>query len=163
MGEELSWSRADAREFDRRAVEDYGIPSAVLMENAGRGASDWIIAHAEELGLSEASPVVVLCGPGNHGGDGFVLARHLAIAGFTVTIVEIGAQNSVRPDRELFKAACHRMGLVASNSHEAFGEGGALADSGGPELWVDSVLGTGFQGPMREALKAEMELVRASL
>jgi NAD(P)H-hydrate epimerase len=163
MGEELSWSRADAREFDRRAIEDYGIPSAVLMENAGRGASDWIIAHAEELGLSETSPVVVLCGPGNNGGDGFVLARHLTIAGFTVTVVEIGAQGSVRPDRELFKAICLRMGLVALTAKEAFGEGGALAESVEAPLWVDSVLGTGFQGPMREALNTEMELVRDAI
>jgi NAD(P)H-hydrate epimerase len=134
MGEERFWSRADAREFDRRAAEDYGIPSAVLMENAGRGASDWIIAHAEELGLGEASQVVVLCGQGNNGGDGFVLARHLTLAGLKTIIVEVGPQNRTRADRELFKSVCHRMGLVSLSLREAFGPAGILCDSAGVHL-----------------------------
>ena len=163
MAEERFWSRADAREFDRRATEDYGIPSVVLMENAGRGASDWILAHAEELGLGEASRVVVFCGPGNNGGDGFVLARHLAFAGLAVLIVEMGRQGRVRPDREYFKAVCLRMGLVSAPSSEAFGESGALAEPNDAALWVDSVLGTGFQGPMRPELLRDMEQMQAAL
>lgn len=163
MGEELSWSRADAREHDRRAIEDYGIPSAVLMENAGRGASDWIIAHAEELGLGESSRVAVLCGPGNNGGDGFVLARHLALTGLSVVIVEIGPQGRLRSDRERFKSVCLRMGLVVLTSAEAFGADGALEEGPEVQLWVDSVLGTGFEGPMRQGLKTEMELLQAAL
>ncbi|MGB9690136.1 NAD(P)H-hydrate epimerase, partial [Thermogutta sp.] len=56
------------RELDRRAVEDFGIPGPVLMENAGRGATDVL----ERLGIN--GRVVVCCGKGNNAGDGFVVA-----------------------------------------------------------------------------------------
>src|SRR5579871_4793494 len=64
-------SRHQVRELDRRAIEEYGLPGIVLMENAGRGAADVLVS------LGAAGPVVVCCGKGNNGGDGFVIARHL--------------------------------------------------------------------------------------
>src|SRR5436305_12146027 len=64
-------SREDVREVDRRASEDYGLPGAVLMENAGRGAARLLLA----LGLH--GRVLICCGKGNNGGDGLVIARHL--------------------------------------------------------------------------------------
>src|SRR5262245_32634663 len=73
-------SRAQIRDLDRQAVERYGIPSLVLMENAGRGAADTLVS----LGIR--GPVLVCCGKGNNGGDGLVLARHLLLRGFKVTL-----------------------------------------------------------------------------
>src|SRR5262245_66653409 len=64
-------TRAQVREIDRRAIEEYGVPGVVLMENAGRGAAEVL------LSLGVRGPVVVCCGKGNNGGDGFVIARHL--------------------------------------------------------------------------------------
>ena len=64
-------SRAQVRSLDRRAIEHYGVPGPVLMENAGRGAAE--LLHS--LGIH--GPVVICCGKGNNGGDGFVIARHL--------------------------------------------------------------------------------------
>jgi NAD(P)H-hydrate epimerase len=67
-------TRDQVREVDRRAVEEFGVPSIVLMENAGRGAAELLMRlNPERL------PVAILCGPGNNGGDGFVVARHLSI------------------------------------------------------------------------------------
>src|SRR6516225_3600010 len=64
-------SRSEVREVDRRAIEDFGVPGVVLMENAGRGTAELIRA------LGVTGRVVICCGKGNNGGDGFVIARHL--------------------------------------------------------------------------------------
>ncbi len=74
-------SRDEVRELDRRAIEDFGVPGIVLMENAGRGAAELLMRLNPEK-----APVVVLCGPGNNGGDGFVIARHLDIHGWPVKV-----------------------------------------------------------------------------
>src|SRR5688572_23185363 len=78
-------TRATIREWDRRAIEDFGIPGILLMENAGSGRARII---EEVLGTSgEGEPVRILCGPGNNGGDGFVVARHLHARGIPVEVL----------------------------------------------------------------------------
>src|SRR6516225_7126526 len=67
----LYLTRDQMRALDRRAIEQYGVPGPVLMENAGRGAAELL------LGLGVRGRVVVCCGKGNNGGDGYVIARHL--------------------------------------------------------------------------------------
>jgi NAD(P)H-hydrate epimerase len=74
-------TRAEVRELDRRAIEGFGVPGLVLMENAGRGAAELLM----RLNPGRA-PALVLCGPGNNGGDGFVVARHLDNAGWPVKV-----------------------------------------------------------------------------
>ncbi|TMM27726.1 MAG: hypothetical protein E6F99_30860, partial [Actinobacteria bacterium] len=64
-------SRDEVRELDRRAIEGFGVPGVVLMENAGRGCAELLMRLNPER-----RPTVILCGPGNNGGDGFVIARH---------------------------------------------------------------------------------------
>ncbi len=65
-------TRDEVRELDRRAIEGFGVPGIVLMENAGRGCAELLMKLNPEK-----KPTVILCGPGNNGGDGFVIARHL--------------------------------------------------------------------------------------
>jgi NAD(P)H-hydrate epimerase len=65
-------SRDEVRELDRRAIEEFGVPGHVLMEKAGRGCAELLIRLNPEK-----KPVLLLCGPGNNGGDGCVIARHL--------------------------------------------------------------------------------------
>ena len=74
-------TRQQARDIDRRATDELGIPSILLMENAGRGVVDVLLSR-------EATPhtAFILCGKGNNGGDGFVIARHLAIRGVTAKV-----------------------------------------------------------------------------
>src|SRR5215472_571114 len=74
-------SRDEVRELDRRAIEEYGVPGVVLMENAGRGTAELL----RSLGVR--GPVVICCGKGNNGGDGFVMARHLDNAGVAVRLL----------------------------------------------------------------------------
>ena len=76
----LVCTAAQMRELDRTTIEDYGVPGVVLMESAGRGVVE-VIASLRSL---DGLRVLVLCGRGNNGGDGFVIARHLMNRGARV-------------------------------------------------------------------------------
>src|SRR5262249_32268488 len=89
------FTAAEMRALDARAIETLGIPGPRLMENAGRGAAA-VIAH--EWAPLRGKRVLVLCGRGNNGGDGFVVARHLRARGARVRVLLAGARGEVRGD-----------------------------------------------------------------
>src|SRR5260370_41079351 len=90
-------SRTQMRAFDAHAIETCSVPSLVLMENAGRGAAD--VAVRELLGgRPVGARVVVVCGTGNNGGDGFVIARRLAVLGARPVVVPAGSEEKLAPD-----------------------------------------------------------------
>src|SRR6516225_3388090 len=91
----MELSRDEARALDRRAMEECGIPGAVLMENAGRGMADLL----RTLGVR--GTVVICCGPGNNGGDGFVIARHLDNAGVVVRVLLLARPEKLTGDAAL--------------------------------------------------------------
>jgi NAD(P)H-hydrate epimerase len=124
-------SRAQVRELDRRAIEEYGIPGIVLMENAGRGAAEVLMRlNPERL------PVVIYCGKGNNGGDGFVIARHLDIHGWPVRLVRLA-----RPTGD---AAVMEHVAEAAGIPDRFGKVTAFYES----WFVDALFGTGLTGPI---------------
>jgi len=84
-------TREAIREWDRRAIDHYGIPGMVLMENAGAGAARIILDLATLEPAAYHEPFHILCGPGNNGGDGFVVARHLHNRGKAVDVILVGA------------------------------------------------------------------------
>src|SRR5690606_40920670 len=88
----LVLTREQVRAVDRRAIEHYGMHSLVLMENAGRGVVDLL----EQQGIG--GPVVILCGRGNNGGDGFVIARHLLLRGHSAIAVVFDPEDSLSED-----------------------------------------------------------------
>src|SRR3982750_1384148 len=77
-------TREQGREIDRRSIEEFHIPSIVLMENAARGAA---VVAWEMIGRDAKRSVLIFCGPGNNGGDGLAVARHLHNRGVNVEIV----------------------------------------------------------------------------
>src|SRR6516225_4620893 len=91
----MELSRDEARALDRRAMEECGIPGAVLMENAGRGMAELL----QRLGIR--GTVVLCCGPGNNGGDGFVIARHLDNAGVAVRVLHFARPEKLTGDAAL--------------------------------------------------------------
>src|SRR5580704_6925361 len=86
-------SRSEVRELDRLAVEEFGVPSVVLMENAGRG-----VAVLMRRLNPEKKRVTILCGPGNNGGDGYVIARHLENHGWPVRVFLFDRSHDSNPD-----------------------------------------------------------------
>ena len=99
---------AQMRDADRRTIEEIGIPSLVLMENAGRQVVAAIEAmHADLL----EEQVAVLCGRGNNGGDGFVVARTLAQRGVSLSVFLLGHVADVRGDARTNLEILGRLGL----------------------------------------------------
>ncbi len=140
-----------ARELDRRAVEEYGMPSVVLMENAGRGATDLLC----NLGI--AGPVVVCCGGGNNGGDGFVVARHLDLRGFEVRVLLFADPSKLAGDAEINYRILEKSGVPIRKieSQEMERE---LAGS----AWViDALLGTGARGEPRAPLAEVIDRINS--
>lgn len=143
-------SREQIRSFDARAIEA-GVPGLVLMENAGRGAAE-VALRLLGAGTSErgAPRVLVLCGGGNNGGDGYVVARRLHTCGVRVQVLSAVAPESLAGDA-----------LIQARAWAAVNQGGpaAAADVAevraaldGVELVVDALLGTGANRPVRDPL-----------
>jgi NAD(P)H-hydrate epimerase len=124
-------SAKESAERDREAIEG-GVPSRVLMERAGTGAADEISRRYPEQMRDGA---VVFTGPGNNGGDGWVVAGCLARGGVKVTVVEVVAAKS--PDAVARKKAAIDSVTVADGPPE------------GATLVIDALLGTGFEGQPR--------------
>ena len=138
-------TRAQVREIDRVAIEDYGIPGIVLMENASRGAVDVLGA----LGWKPAQTVTVLCGPGNNGGDGFAMARHLRLLGGRVRILLTRAVEKLQGDAATNARIAQAMDLPMRHIDDSMN---IAKDLAGSDWIVDALLGTGFQGELQEPL-----------
>ncbi len=122
------YTNAQTRELDRVAIEEFGIPGLVLMERAGRAAFDRIMER-----FGGASPVCVLCGAGNNGGDGYVVARLLRETGVTVSVIATGPPTT--PDAQSACESYRAMGGLVIK------EGTLPADTA---LLVDALLGSGL-------------------
>jgi hydroxyethylthiazole kinase-like uncharacterized protein yjeF len=139
---------AHMRELDRRTIEDLGVPSLVLMENAGR--STYQILRREFPGLT--GPVVVLAGRGNNGGDGFVVARYLANDGIPVTVFIVAARDQVQGDALVNLQILEKLDVEIE---EVLGEeqlGAVVHRMSRADLVVDALLGTGLNSPVRGLL-----------
>lgn len=139
------FTRAQSREVDRRCVEEYGIPSIVLMENAALGIATVVRNLLEQGERAGGGGVLVFAGPGNNGGDGFAAARHLANDQIPVAIVLAIEPERYKGDALTNLSIARRMGLpifcAAANVDSAVGE--AIARIGAPALVLDAILGTG--------------------
>ena len=147
-------SRDEVRSIDRRAAEELGMPTALLMENAGRGAADLL------KNWKPARPdVLILCGPGNNGGDGAVVARHLDLRGFSVRVVWVADPSRLKGDAALQWSILDRAGFDQTAQPSGEGLAPLMADAG---LIIDALLGTGLARPVDGPLKAAIEAVNSS-
>ena len=153
---QVSLTRAQSRELDRRAIEDYGIPGLVLMENAGRGCVDVL----ERLGIN--GPIAILCGKGNNAGDGFVIARHLAIRGDECRVLLLCNPDELRGDAAANYAILQNAHVpivnLTSKRAGASSPPSELADA----TWViDALLGTGVHGNPRPPFDTAIDWMNA--
>jgi NAD(P)H-hydrate epimerase len=150
-----SWSLERLRSVDRIAVERFGMPSLLLMENAGRGAADWIMAHAPA-----AKQVVILCGTGNNGGDGLVIARHLHASHIPVKVWLVGDPPRMTSDTAANLAMLSKTRIVCEwiplDADESAIEG-MRREIGLAEIVIDALLGTGATGSPRGAMAGAIE------
>jgi len=138
------YGAAAVRATDAYVIESVGIPGPVLMENAGRLTAQWLLERYDDALQGGA---LILCGRGNNGGDGYVIARHLALAGIRVEVAGQAGRHS--PDASIYRGVCVHMGIPvdAKLSAEGFG------------LIVDAMLGTGLERNLRDDVAARVAMV----
>jgi hydroxyethylthiazole kinase-like uncharacterized protein yjeF len=136
------------RELDRRAIHEAGFPGAVLMEKAGRAVVDNVTGRFGPVGDRR---FWVACGTGNNGGDGFVVARLLKLAGADVHVTVVGDPERIKGDARIHFEAMLGIGVAAS------------ADTPRSiDVKIDALLGTGIQGAPREEIASLIDALNAS-
>lgn len=139
-------SREQVRSLDRIAVERFEIPSMVLMENAGRGATDALFRRIPHM--ADSPTVGIVAGRGNNGGDGFVVARHLSLRGIAAEVLILGDTDAFRAhgDAGANFRILERMGL---SIHEIASANALVERLRNLRVVVDAILGTGLTGAVR--------------
>ncbi len=132
---------AEMREIDHATTERFGVPSLTLMENAGSAVAQFIVQN-----YAGANRVTVVCGKGNNGGDGFVVARKLHRAGRVVEVLLLATQSELKGDAlTMYERLPVRPVEVNRPTELEAEEFRCVANS---DLIVDAILGTGFRPPV---------------
>jgi ADP-dependent NAD(P)H-hydrate dehydratase / NAD(P)H-hydrate epimerase len=153
----LLLTAAEMRALDRATIDSGLVTGAELMERAGRGVA---VAAVKHLGSPLALRVLVLCGPGNNGGDGFVAARHLRAMGASVRVGLVAPRAQVHDDA---LAHLERMEAAGVPAEPADTDATLAALVGTTERWdwaLDALLGTGASGELRGMMPAATEALR---
>lgn len=154
---QLHLTREQVRELDRRAIEEFGVPGIVLMENAGRGAAELLI-HLNAY----RRRVLILCGPGNNGGDGFVIGRHLQNAGIEVDLLLFGEFEKLSPDARTNASIWQKSGpLWTAAIGESLDVELRRVIDGAPGWIVDALFGTGLTRPLGSPFDQVVDAVNA--
>ena len=146
----------EMQKMDRSAIESFGLPGRILMENAGRGATQFFLEHFKD---AVNKKIGVISGRGNNGGDGFVIARYLVQSGISVTVYLLTERQKISgdaaanlkllpplevpvieiPDAETFSAHKTAMRHVA--------------------IWIDAILGTGLRSDVKGFFRDVIEFI----
>ena len=152
-------TREQIRNIDRVAIEQYDMPGVVLMENAGRGTAQHVV---ELLGTVDGKRIVAVCGAGNNGGDGFVIARHLHNAGAKVTILLAAEADRLTGDAAVNFRIVKAMGLPTRPALTAAQIEQAGEYLVGADAIIDALLGTGFLGHLRSPMDTLIARINAA-
>jgi NAD(P)H-hydrate epimerase len=145
----------EMRAIDRATSERFGVPSLVLMENAGAAVAEYVLAH-----YAAAERIVVFCGKGNNGGDGFVAARRLHELGKHVQLILLAEPKDLRGDAAIMFGKLPNSAIVVRSSEELKSE--RVRSSLDGDLYLDAVLGTGFKPPVSGLYADAISLMNAS-
>ncbi len=132
---------AEMREIDRATSERFGVPSLTLMENAGAAVAEHVLLHH-----SAVRKVVVVCGKGNNGGDGFVAARRLHQKGKTIQVILLADPAELKGDAAVMYSKLPVAAIVVHSSDELKSDRVRLSFPA--DLYLDAILGTGFKPPV---------------
>lgn len=149
-------SAKEMQELDRRAQEEFGIPGLILMENAGKRASEIAFAMQEQ---QKNKKIVIFCGPGNNGGDGFVLARHLLNNRQKVMVFLLADKEKIKGDALVNFNILLKMGLKINyllSKEQLCSAKAKLKDAG---LIVDAIFGIGLERVITGIFKEVINLI----
>ncbi len=150
-----SMSRDEVRAIDLRAIEELGLPGIVLMENAGRGATDVLVS----LGITGTA--VICAGKGNNAGDGFVIARHLEIRGVPVRVLLLCNPDQLQGDAAIAYGVLKKSGTPIRCMQSPLDTEAFDAELAGADWIVDALLGTGISNDVREPFATAIERINA--
>jgi hydroxyethylthiazole kinase-like uncharacterized protein yjeF len=150
---------SEMQEMDRLTIEEMGIAGIVLMENAARGATRVFLEHFEP---PRNSRVLFLCGRGNNGGDGYVMARYLHQKGYGVTVLVLSEYRKITGDARTNLDVARRMGLDVREvpGVKAWETCRDLVNNS--DFVIDGILGTGLNSPVRGFYQQVIQDVNAS-
>jgi ADP-dependent NAD(P)H-hydrate dehydratase / NAD(P)H-hydrate epimerase len=146
---------AEMRAIDRATSERCDVPSLTLMENAGTAVAEHVLER-----YSAARKIVVFCGKGNNGGDGFVAARRLQEKGKTVQVIVLADAAELKGDAAVMYGKLPVAAIAVRSSEELKSERVRVALSA--DLYVDAILGTGFKPPVSGLYAEAIEFLNAS-
>jgi NAD(P)H-hydrate epimerase len=146
-------TREQVREIDRRAIEEFGVPGVVLMENAGRGAAELLMRLNPDK-----RRVVICCGKGNNGGDGFVMARHLDNHDWQVRVLVFANPAELTGDAAIMFRIIEKAGLDIEVKPKL-----PIRNFKESTIWiVDALFGTGLTGKVRSPFDDIIKDIKAS-
>lgn len=150
-------STKQVREVDRQAIEEYGVPSIVLMENAGRGSAELLL----RLGVHGRG--VICCGKGNNGGDGLVIARHLDNFRVDVKVILFGDPGELSGDASINFKIIDKAGLpITVIKKEDINQEAIRQELAGAEWIIDALFGTGLSGPVKSPYDTIIDTINAA-
>jgi len=149
----------EMRSLDRKAMEKYGVPGLILMENAGRGAAEYFAGYFSDL---RPGPALILCGKGNNGGDGYVIARHLENLGWRVRVLVLAERENIGGDARVNLEILHhgRADVVYAPDGKALAR--HLPRQNGFRLIVDALFGNGLSSEVRGHFAEAIAWINAS-
>ncbi len=145
----------EMRAIDRGTSERFGVRSLTLMENAGAAVADYVLSHHAAAGR-----IVVFCGKGNNGGDGFVAARRLHEQGKNVQVILLADPADLRGDAAVMFAKLPSAAITVRSSEELKNE--RVQQSLQADLYLDAILGTGFKPPVSGLYADAVAIMNAS-
>jgi NAD(P)H-hydrate epimerase len=151
------------RFFDEFLIDEVGIPGAILMENAGRNCAELILRVQNKLDPTSVVRATILCGAGNNGGDGFVIARHLANAGGEAKVIVFSDLPAYSGDAKTMLDCLQPLSIQAIQYSPTDGQTANARDIANiddkPVNWiVDALLGTGAKGPLRSEMAGAVSI-----
>jgi len=145
----------EMRSIDRATSERFGVPSLTLMENAGSAMAEHVLSH-----YASARRIVVFCGKGNNGGDGFVAARRLHQKGKTIQVILLADPADLRGDAAVMYGKLPVAAIIIHSSDELKSDRVRLSLPA--DLYLDAILGTGFKPPVSGLYAEAIEILNQS-
>jgi ADP-dependent NAD(P)H-hydrate dehydratase / NAD(P)H-hydrate epimerase len=145
----------EMRAIDRATSERFGVPSLTLMENAGAAVADYVLSH-----YAAVQRIVVFCGKGNNGGDGFVAACRLHEQGKKVDVILLADPADLRGDAAIMFGKLPGAAIAIHSSEELKSE--RVRRLLQADLYLDAILGTGFKPPVSGLYEDAIALMNAS-
>lgn len=152
------FTREEMRELDRKAIAEYLIPGIILMENAGRNVAGEVqdmLRHVHPPRLPGERKAAILCGKGNNGGDGYVIARHLHNGGISVKVFVVANISDIMKegDAAVNLQILLKMKIPVQELSDMAAIDNVARELRGYDVVIDALFGTGLSGEVREPFK----------